>query len=235
MDTRKENLLLSIIEEYIKTAEPIGSKIIAQSGRFDVSPATIRNEMVDLEREGYIYQPYTSAGRIPTDEGYSYYVRHFVGPEEKLILREKENLERAISEHPDRPLKSLAKGMAEISGQAVIIGFSQYDTFYTGLSNLFSQPEFENMEYLCHISSVIDHLDEALSKVYETIENDIRIFIGKGNPFGLMCSTFLTRYMTKDSSTGVIGFLGPTRMDYKKNYGLLAYGQEAIQNILTHE
>lgn len=74
MDERKSKILQTIIEDYVATAEPIGSRTIARKFNFHVSPATIRNEMADLEDLGYLEQPHTSAGRIPSDRGYRYYV-----------------------------------------------------------------------------------------------------------------------------------------------------------------
>ena len=74
----QEQLLETIINQYIKTAQPVGSKIISESRIFNLSPATIRNEMAELENQGFIYQPHTSAGRVPTETGYHYYVKNLV-------------------------------------------------------------------------------------------------------------------------------------------------------------
>ncbi len=92
LDARKKNVLLAIVQDYIATAEPVGSRSIARKYKLGVSPATIRNEMADLEEMGFIEQPHTSAGRIPSDSGYRYYVDHLMqkseltAEEEKLVL-----------------------------------------------------------------------------------------------------------------------------------------------------
>jgi len=92
LDARKKNVLMAIVQDYIATAEPVGSRTIARKYKLGVSPATIRNEMADLEELGYIEQPHTSAGRIPSDKGYRYYVDHLMKREEfnseeaKLVL-----------------------------------------------------------------------------------------------------------------------------------------------------
>ncbi|WP_027717866.1 heat-inducible transcriptional repressor HrcA [Desulfovirgula thermocuniculi] len=93
MDPRKQNILLAIITDYIATAEPVGSRTIARKYRLGISPATIRNEMADLEEMGYIEQPHTSAGRIPSERGYRYYVdylmkRQELTPEEEELVRQ---------------------------------------------------------------------------------------------------------------------------------------------------
>ena len=74
---RRAAVLRAIVEEYVQTAQPVASQSIAQSRSLGVSSATVRNDMTQLEREGYIVQPHTSAGRIPTDQGYRYFVDHF--------------------------------------------------------------------------------------------------------------------------------------------------------------
>ena len=74
MDERKRRILKVITDDYITSAEPVGSRTIARKYDLGLSPATIRNEMADLEEEGYLQQPHTSAGRIPSDRGYRYYV-----------------------------------------------------------------------------------------------------------------------------------------------------------------
>ena len=77
LDERKAAILRAVVEEHIETAQPVGSQAIARASGLGVSSATVRNEMTVLERDGYLVQPHTSAGRIPTDRGYRYFVDHF--------------------------------------------------------------------------------------------------------------------------------------------------------------
>src|SRR5215470_5272169 len=80
LDERKAAILRAIVEEHIATAQPVGSQTVARAGGLGVSSATVRNEMTILEREGFIAQPHTSAGRIPTDRGYRFFVDTLTGP-----------------------------------------------------------------------------------------------------------------------------------------------------------
>jgi heat-inducible transcriptional repressor len=80
LDQRKASILRAVVEEYIDSAQPVGSGHVAAAPGVEVSPATVRNEMALLEQEGYLIQPHTSAGRIPTDKGYRYFVDSLVGP-----------------------------------------------------------------------------------------------------------------------------------------------------------
>ena len=85
LNERKKKILHSIINEYIKSAEPIGSRHIAKNLDIGLSSATIRNEMADLEEMGYLEQPHTSAGRIPSDKGYRLYVDSLMNPHEMTV------------------------------------------------------------------------------------------------------------------------------------------------------
>jgi heat-inducible transcriptional repressor len=92
LDSRKATILEAVVAEYIDTAQPVGSSSVAATADLDVSPATVRSEMVTLEREGYLAQPHTSAGRVPTDKGYRYFVDHLragtIGPAQQQQIRE---------------------------------------------------------------------------------------------------------------------------------------------------
>ena len=76
LDQRKASILEAVVAEHVDTAQPVGSSSVTQNAKLDVSPATVRSEMVSLERQGYLAQPHTSAGRVPTDKGYRYFVDH---------------------------------------------------------------------------------------------------------------------------------------------------------------
>ena len=84
MLTERQKMILSaIVDDYIRSAEPVGSRSISKRGDVGYSPATIRNEMSDLEELGYLEQPHTSAGRIPSNKGYRYYVDHLLNSEDR--------------------------------------------------------------------------------------------------------------------------------------------------------
>jgi heat-inducible transcriptional repressor len=125
MDERKKKVLQAIIQDYITTAEPVGSRTVARKYDLGVSPATIRNEMADLEDLGYIEQPHTSAGRIPSDLGYRYYVDCIMEKEE-LTSYEEEYIAKTFSQKVEQ-LESVIKQASEILSQvssytAIILG-----------------------------------------------------------------------------------------------------------------
>ncbi|MDP2586600.1 MAG: hypothetical protein Q8P32_02395 [Candidatus Komeilibacteria bacterium] len=223
MEDRARVLLSQIIREYLKTASPVGSRCLEAKSRLGVSSATIRNEMAVLEKEGYITQPYTSAGRVPTQKGYEFFLERCQPGKvsDKEAKEISELLKQKSSDQLEFNIKQLAKKLAQFSQGAVVIGFSEDDFYYTGLSNLFSQPEFQDPELVYDLGLIIDRLDQAMNKVFENIA-EIQVLIGSQNPFGRQCSVVLSSWKISDQ-TGIMGILGPMRMDYEKNLGLLNF------------
>lgn len=227
MDERQKDLLGEIIRCYIKSALPIGSKFLEGKCRLGISSATIRNEMAELEKDGYIAQPHTSAGRIPTQKGYRFFLENFA-KEGKLAakeLKELADLHKKLKVFSwENRVRELAKKLAELSHNAVVVGFSPESFYYTGLSNLFSQPEFKDPQVVYDISLVIDHLDQVMVKIFGEIK-ETTVRIGSANPFGEQTSVILTPWRSK---SGLMGILGPMRMDYEKNLGLLKFVEDNI-------
>jgi len=225
MDARKEHLLATVVEEYTRSAAPVGSKFLSASKKFGVSPATIRNELSELERLGYVTHPHTSAGRMPTEKGYQYYVENYVTQEEPAKdAREflKNVFAKEVRGH--EKIKNIAKGLAEFSGNCVFVGFSKNNFFYTGFSTLFSQPEFQNHGFVCSMSEVLDRMDETVADIYDTVRDAVEIRLGENSPFGNGCGTLLM----KTPNNELMGIVGPIRMDYQKNFSLLHYTRMLI-------
>jgi len=227
MNERQQQLLKEIVENHIAAAEPIGSKMLAD--KFDLSSATIRNEMAELEKMNMIKQPHTSAGRIPTEQGYRFYVNHYLHKDQSVDKKTHELLDQVVDfsqrSHED-VVKNLAKAIAEISHGAVFSGFGKFDMYYTGLSNLFVQPEFSEIKMIRDISSMIDHLDEVVAELIDQVEQE-NILIGSENPFGEDCSSIMFKLVHQDRPL-LIGLLGPMRMDYQHNYALLKHVHSLI-------
>lgn len=220
---RKRFLLETIIKEYVKTATPVSSGILVEKYKLDISPATVRNEMMELEEEGYIYQPHTSSGRIPTEAAYELFIAAFKEAKKKKDLRETEEktLEQ-LFKRDEAAYKATAKAIAELSSAAVFWAFHKNDLYYTGLSNLFSQPEFRQVNAVCDVSGVIDRLEDIIDEVFEDLEEGEQILIGSKNPFGNFLSAVIVKYKYNNQS-GVLGILGPMRMDYEKNLALVEF------------
>jgi heat-inducible transcriptional repressor len=188
--------------------------------------------MAELEQQGYICQPHTSAGRVPTEKGYRYYTDNFL-TELKLSKKQQQALDGIIKSYDDfqpQAVKQLAKEVAELSRGTVFVSFADNDFYYTGLSNMFAEPEFAEHDPVYHLSKVIDHFDQALDKFFSEAGTDVEIVIGSGNPFGKDCSFILAKYGLDDNA-GIVGILGPTRMDYQNNVNLIKYSQFLINKL----
>jgi transcriptional regulator of heat shock response len=227
MDKRQEKLLFNIIEEHIGSAKAVGSSFLAEKYGLEVSPATIRNDMVELEESDYIFQPHISAGRVPTEKGYHYYIKNNISKEGKVGRREMEILEKAVREiekgEEVAGEKNLAKIMAELTDAAVFLAWSKNDVYYTGISKLLSQPEFNDFNLVHNISLVVDKCDDILDEIFDNIK-ETEIKIGRDNDFSPSCASILTKVNGR-----LLGILGPIRMDYNKNLGVVNYTRKLLK------
>ena len=127
LDDRKVSILKAIIQNYMETGEPVGSRTISKLPDLKISSATIRNEMSDLEDMGYIVQPHTSAGRIPSDRGYRFYVDNILN-EKQLELDEFKDLMLQKVDRLELVLKQMAKVIATNTNYAALISAPSYQT-----------------------------------------------------------------------------------------------------------
>jgi len=226
MDERKALILNTIVKEHIKTGTPVGSEVLVDKYNLDISSATVRNEMAELEEAGFIAQPHTSAGRIPTEKAYNLYIGTLA--EKKLGALEIKLFSKLLKDKDELSFKQAAKELARVSGNAVFWAFHRNNLYYTGISNLLSQPEFSETKLIYDISQIIDRVDEIIDSIYNKIETGPQILLGVKNPFGDFCGTILAKYKYEDN-IGLFGILGPMRMDYEKNLALIKF----LNNILT--
>ena len=220
MDKRKELILYTIIREHIKTGAPVGSGLLVDKYKLNISPATVRNEMSCLEEEDYIVQPHTSAGRIPTEKAYEFYLDNLKS--KKLGKNEILAIKRNLEKNEESGFKEIAKLISNMTGNAVFWAFHRHNLFYTGISNLFQQPEFRELEVIYDISAIIDRIDEIIDNIFEDVGQGIHTMIGSKNPFGDFFSTVIVKYKFKNK-IGLFGVLGPMRMDYEKNIALAEF------------
>ena len=210
LDDRKKRLLKLTVENHIKDGSPVGSTFLVDSGDLDVSGATVRNEMRELEEGGLVAQPHTSAGRIPTEQGYRYYVKHMMKPEQ-IKSDKQEEFEKLISDEENKGIKDAAKETSKEVNAAVLVSFNLDNVYYTGLSRLFSHPEFEDYDYTLYISQIFDHCEEYISTIKETVKDgEVRVLIGKNNPLGNRCSLVASNI----DDDKLFMCLGPVRMNY---------------------
>lgn len=234
-DERRKKVLQAIVKQFVQTAEPVGSKTVLVSYKFHVSPATIRNDMMALEKEGYIIQPHTSAGRVPTTKGYRLYVDE-MADYENARQKALETLGAVQKQYAVNKMREQLYDAVSLLSQATkLVSFATTPdnsrTFFLGMSNVLKQPEFSRDAV--HASEVIEVLEKSdnFIQTLESLEIDdsIKTFIGEENIIEQIqsCSIIVTKYK-KNEFEGFFGLLGPKRMNYPYNIVLV----EEIKKLL---
>lgn len=233
MNSRQKEILAAIVKEYTETAIPVSSKLLVDKYHFGVSPATVRSDMNGLEEQGLLHQPHTSAGRIPTDKGYRYFVEEVMQDKElsrKDQMRLQEELLKSQVKN-QRMSRTIAKLLGTLTGNLAISGVIEKDEYYDfGMHDLFSEPEFKELDEVCRIAEMLDHLDEKFDQVMAELDGETKIYIGKENPIAEIsqCAMMVTPYKTKEGERGVIALIGPKRMEYAKNKSLVEFVKKML-------
>lgn len=238
ISARQKAILCQIIEEYAETAAPVGSVTMAKL--FHVSPATVRAEMARLEAAGLIAQPHTSAGRVPTDAGYRYYVNNLNKSEEEYGQAERKSLERGAhalevrvtsQSRADTTIRAAVDALVELTGNLGLatIGGQLY---LAGISRLFTQPEFGDTRRVQAVAKLLDNLEPWLREAAPG--EPLNIFIGHENPIGKNSevSLIISKFRSPFSDRSYIGVLGPTRQNYARVMGLVKHAGVMLEEIL---
>jgi len=234
MTDRQQKILSAIVEQYAEVASPVGSSLLARV--FNVSSATIRAEMAELERDGYISQPHTSAGRVPTDKGYRLYVNRLNSENAPPSLNEG-RAERALTLRvtsgglPERTIRNAVDTLVELTHNLGMATIGK-QLYMSGLSNLFGQPEFINRGQVQQVASLLDNLEPWLN---EAAPNEpLSVYIGSENPIGRSagCSLIISRFRSPYSDRSYIGVLGPTRQSYRDVMMLVRHAGVALEEVL---
>ncbi len=213
MNARKDRIFDIIVRSYIETAEPVGSRTISKRRDVGLSPASIRNVMADLEEQGLITQPHTSAGRIPTDRGYRYYVDKLMEPEEvthkeKHLIQEElsraktieglaEKVSKVISELTETAALLYIKNLKRVSFLTYLLeelveterlnDFLEEEAqlFVEGAFRMFQHPEFQDLRKTKLLLQVLDEKNNLLQIFVKDLEEEgVHIHIGRENSLG---------------------------------------------------
>jgi heat-inducible transcriptional repressor len=234
MTDRQQNILSAIVEQFAEVASPVGSSLLAKA--FNVSSATIRAEMAELERLSYIMQPHTSSGRVPTDKGYRFYVNNLTENTGVSSLSERRG-EKALSARvqsagaPERVIRNAVDTLVELTHNLGIATIGS-QLYMSGLSNLFGQPEFINGMQVQQVAQLLDNLEPWLR---EAAPNEpLSVYIGQENPIGRTagCSLIISRFRSPFSDRSYIGTLGPTRQSYRDVMMLVSRAGQELEDVL---
>ncbi len=234
MTERQKLILIAIVEQYAEIASPVGSTLLAKL--FNVSSATIRAEMAELENMGYLSQTHISSGRIPTDKGYRYYVNNLtdvnVSEQDPPSRGERALISRVKhAGAPDRMIKNAVDTLVELTHNLGLATIGN-QLYISGLSNLFGQPEFINSIQVQQVARLLDNLEPWLREA--ALNQPLTVYIGQENPIGRSagCSLVISKFRGQYSDHSYIGILGPTRQSYKEVMYLVQRAGKELESVL---
>ncbi len=233
---REEEILGLIIENYIKESKPISSAYLCQKCRLNYSSATVRNIMLSLEKKGLLSHIHTSSGRVPTKEGFKYYVEHFseedIVDDYPLAL----NLASLPSVTMDGVVNCTLDALVQASGYTSLVAISGRDEkfFFRGMRLILEQPEFENIARLKHVFYALEvRMQELQQLLFNCIDEKVRILIGDDIGFEEIsdCSLVASGLRT-NSFVFALGLLGPMRMNYSKAASCLSSVRNQLKEVI---
>ncbi|MEK7078047.1 MAG: hypothetical protein AAB911_00585 [Patescibacteria group bacterium] len=244
LSDRQKLILKAIIEEYIREAEPVSSKVLATKRGVALGAPMLRKEMNSLEEGGYLLKPHTSSGRVPTDKAYRMYIQEELAEKNKkpvvvgLTAKESERVAATLNKKwPDDQtlLKEISRLVSEISKDLSVAGTVGGENSYTfGFSNLSREPEFQTLDSINQLMHFMDNVDSHFEELWRRVLNDgLSVFIGAENPIKEINEfTLITgKYQLPEGEQGFVSIIGPRRMNYKRNMSLVKYISEHINNI----
>lgn len=226
---RQAEILNKIVQEYIKLAKPISSEFLERKYSFGISPATIRIEMQKLTEKGYLFQPHISAGRVPTDKGFRFFV-------DKLLERE---IEEIKIEKFFKGLKmkdeflffqNLTKKLAQISKSLVLSYLEKKIIWKEGWEEILKEPEFKSENLLSKFTKILKKLETKIKNL--KLNSEIKIYIGRENPIKRIeyFSLIVVKCNFRHKKETIFSLFGPVRMNYNRNISLLKSTKKFLEN-----
>jgi heat-inducible transcriptional repressor len=239
LSDRQLQILKTVIDEYIETAEPVGSETLDKKYNLGVSPATIRNEMVVLTRNGFLKQPHTSAGRVPTPVALKLYVDKLMKQKE-LSVADEVTVKQKIWEHRtrmDRLLREATHALADQTKTMSLAATDEGDIFTSGVSNILDMPEFYDIDITRHLLDTLDEYDYWWNIVSHLLESNDLISVLLEEDLGSrllnQCGGVFVRF-TSPTHKGAIGVVGPSRLNYPKIIPVVRYMGNLINDIAVN-
>jgi heat-inducible transcriptional repressor len=236
LTARQIQILRAIIEEFIQTAEPVGSDTIDRKFAIGVSPATIRNEMVYLAKQGYLSKSHSSAGRIPTSLALKLYVNELMREKELSVADEVSAKEKIwqYRKEMDQLLQQITRVLADKSHALAVTLLDKQHLYHAGYANLLDMPEFYDIQVMRNVLRLIEE-ETLLEEIFMTgtSENVIQVIYGAemGNihlePVGMIHMSF-----NLNGQNCRIGVLGSNRFDYPYVIPMMKYLRGLIREIV---
>ena len=232
---RKDRILAIVVNRYIRTITPVGSHFITEEHKLDVSPATVRNILAELEDQGYLSHPHTSAGRVPTQRGYRYYVDHLMN-EIQLMEEEKRRIQSEYRRYVNQLellMEKTSEFISDMTHYTSIISVDGWGSkiILRGTGHVVGYHEHTDLLKIQAILNILEEKQRLLALINRDLEHKTEIYIGHEMALKEMegCSLAVSSF-EKKGLTGRIAVLGPTRMDYHRVVSALEY----ISDLFSH-
>lgn len=225
---RQEQLLKAIIELYVKSGEPIGSESVEKNYDLGISPATIRHEMGYLTDLGYLKQPHTSAGRIPTSIGFRLYISELMKEKEVSVIDEV-SIKQKLMDKRQAYASMVKEGTRALAQKCNILALSVLDDgdelYYTGAANILDIPEFYDIDVTRFVLSLFDQFSTLQQIIGKALGDDpIHVIFGEDTEFEyLRPAGFVFTRFDSGVHSGILGVIGPARMNFPQVFPYLRY------------
>lgn len=235
LDERRLRILKSVIDEYIATALPVGSNTLEKKYNLGVSPATIRNEMVELTKDGFLKKVHSSSGRVPTPMALKYYVSNLM-KEQQLSLAEEVAVKEKVWDHRhelNKLLRDMTRELAQRTKELAVATTDQGDIYTSGMANILEAPEFFDIDLTKALLSYLDEVDFWQNLLNRPAAGEpIEFLLGSdlGNDLFEPCG-FIYRHFEAGPRKGVIGVVGPARVNYNRVFPTIRYFGELIDEM----
>lgn len=235
LSPRQIEILRIIVEEYITTATPVGSEMLDRKYNLGVSPATIRNEMVQLVQMGYLKQPHVSAGRIPTSRALKYYISQLMR-ENDLSVAEEVSVKQRMWESRqqiDDLLREVTRALAEKTKCVGMAITNDSKAYHAGYLHLLEEPEFYDIDVTKKVFSLLDQAQELAALLDQAVDEDsVHVLLGDDfghkqlQPVGIVFCDFRL-----GGVQGSVGVIGPSRLNYGYIIPLLRHVSVTIHDV----
>ena len=238
---RQVDILKTIIKEYTESGEAVGSEILEKKYKLGVSPATIRNEMVELAKKGYLKKTHFSSGRVPSAKGFRFYIKHLM-KQKDLSTTDEVSYKNSVWDDRAQVNKLLSQATRVLSHKTGLLSLAatdKGDVYYAGVANLLNQPEFFDLNLSRNLFERLDEVDywERILQEFDRIQEEIMYMLGEEDfrdPIFESCASIFGEF-EGPKLKGIIGVVGPKRMYYDVIMPQIRYFSHLIGDIINSE
>lgn len=237
LTARQTQILKALIDEYIETAFPVGSENLDKKYNLGVSPATIRNEMAALTKMGYLKQPYTSAGRVPTPVAMKFYIDQLMEEKQMSLADEVKTKEDVWDSRAnfDKFMGEATEALAEKTQALAVSATDSGDSWSAGYSNVFANPEFSDLSVCRSVFELLEEQGRLHELFFERLTGitPIEVLFGEElhwpyfEPIGIVATRF-----SAGGHQGALGIIGPFRLNYPSVIPTLKYFRNLIEEVV---